>query len=311
MGRPLRFVPPDSVVEVTARATGSRLLLRPDPIVNEIIVGIVGRAQARYQVHIYGLVVLGNHLHALLGVATAVQLADFMRFVLGNIAREIGRHHGWHGRFWGRRYSSIVVADGEAQVSRLSYILSNGCKEDLVERPEDWPGVTSARALIEGERLAGTWFDRTAEYEARRRGRKPDPRLTTTVYEVALSKLPVWVHLDNQEYADAVRDLARSVEESCRRERQAGGGRTVLGADRVVAQDPHSAPAATKSSSAPRVHAATASARRTFLEAYRAFVDAFRTAATRLRAGERGDEDFPENAFPPPRPFTTPLCAAA
>jgi hypothetical protein len=34
----------------------------------------------------------------------------------------------------------------------------------LVDRPREWPGVHTVRALLEGEILEGLWFDRTKEY---------------------------------------------------------------------------------------------------------------------------------------------------
>ncbi|MEO6195005.1 MAG: hypothetical protein ABIS20_18470 [Thermoanaerobaculia bacterium] len=72
---------------------------------------------------------------------------------------------------WSRRYQAIIVSgEEEAQTTRLKYVLANGCKEDLVARPQDWPGVHASRALVAGEALTGTWFDRTQEYAARRRG---------------------------------------------------------------------------------------------------------------------------------------------
>jgi hypothetical protein len=45
MARPLRFVPPNSIVEVTTRTMQGRLLLRPSPELTEIILGIIGKAQ--------------------------------------------------------------------------------------------------------------------------------------------------------------------------------------------------------------------------------------------------------------------------
>jgi hypothetical protein len=92
--------------------------------------------------------------------------------------REAGRLHGWEDKIWSRRYQAIVVSPEEAaQIERLGYVLSNGCKEGPVARPQDWPGVHSARALVQGAALTGTWFDRTQEYAARRRGRgaRPSP----------------------------------------------------------------------------------------------------------------------------------------
>ncbi|HEV7666879.1 MAG TPA: hypothetical protein VGS22_00020 [Thermoanaerobaculia bacterium] len=55
----------------------------------------------------------------------------------------------------------------EAQVGRLVYILSHGCKENLVARPQDWPGVHCVTALLTGQPIEGSWFDRTREWVAR------------------------------------------------------------------------------------------------------------------------------------------------
>jgi hypothetical protein len=253
-------------------------------------------------VQVCGIVVMSNHLHMLLGVTDAAQLAGFMRHALGNIAQEVGRHHRWSGRFWGRRYRSIVVADEPAQVARLAYIFGNGCKENLVERPEDWPGVTSARALAYGERLWGTWHDRSAEYEIRRRGREPRPEEITRRYELVLSPLPVWAQMTEAERRRAAHDLARAAEVRARHERAEAGSGRVLGVQRILGQDPHEAPDSPDKSPAPLVHAVAGHVRDAFRAAYRAFVDAFTAAARRLREGDR-NADFPENAFPPPMPF--------
>jgi REP element-mobilizing transposase RayT len=310
MARPLRFVPPGSVVEVTARTIGCRYLLRPDSTVNDLVLGIIGRAQQAHALRIHGLVVMSNHIHLLVTVDSAAQLAAFMRFVLANIAKEVGRHHKWSGRFWGRRYRSIVVADATSQVARLRYIFANGCQEGLVERPEDWPGVSSARALTKGDRLWGTWYDRSAEYEARRRGRTLNRGEASTVYEVMLSAIPEWAQLGRDERRAAARDLAREVEAAARRARRADGKKAVLGVRQVMRQHPHEAPSESDGSPAPLVHALTKVARASFMAAYRAFVDAYRSAAKALRTG-CGRVTFPENAFPPAGPFMRPALPPA
>ena len=85
--------------------------------------------------------------------------------------KEIGTLYDWPGPVFQRRYTSIPVSDEEeAQVARLKYHLSHGCKEGVVMSPGDWPGVHSAKALATGEPLEGHWFDRTREYNARMRG---------------------------------------------------------------------------------------------------------------------------------------------
>jgi len=102
------------------RTVHSRFLLLPSTWVNATVLGIFGRAQARYGVDLNGVVVLSNHLHLLLCVESVRQLAGFMRFVNSNLARKIGKHYGWRQKFFGRRYRAIQVSDEEAaQVDRL------------------------------------------------------------------------------------------------------------------------------------------------------------------------------------------------
>jgi REP element-mobilizing transposase RayT len=308
MARPLRYVPPNSLVEVTTRTVHGRLLLRPSAEVNDLVVGIVGRAQSLFSVRIHALVVLSNHWHALLSVDHAGQLAAFMAFVNGNLAREIGRLHDWHQRFWARRYRAIVVVDETAAVDRLRYILINGCKEGLVDRPGDWPGVSSVRALTAGRSLQGTWYDRTAEYHARRRGEKVAPGQFATEYEIRLSQLPCWSGFSEARHRAACSELVAQIEAETRAER-AVTGRACVGQSRVLAQDPHQRPSDSDNSPAPLVHTSCRQLRMTFHRAYAAFVESFRTAVAELRRGQHAE--FPSGAFPPGAPFVAPPPAPA
>ena len=150
MSRPLRFIPEGgALVEVTSRTIHSRFLLRPGRKLDEIIVGVLGRAQRRYKMRICGYMFASSHYHLLLDVDDARQLSRFMCYVGSNIARKAGRLYRWPEKFWSRRYRAIVVSgEAGAQIERLKYVLANGCKEGLVGRPQDWPGVHAAKALL-------------------------------------------------------------------------------------------------------------------------------------------------------------------
>jgi hypothetical protein len=119
-----------------------------------------------------------------------------MGYLASNLAREIARHTGWTDKIWARHYQAIIISDEEAaQTARLSYLLSHGCKEGLVEQVRDWPGVHCVHALLDGTPAQGTWFDRTKEYGARQRGEEISPRRFATTETVTLSLLPCWQHL--------------------------------------------------------------------------------------------------------------------
>jgi REP element-mobilizing transposase RayT len=142
MSRHLRFIPDGgALVEVTCRTVQGRLLLVPSPQLNDIVLGVLGRAQRLHPVEVVAYAFASNHWHALLRVENAKQLSDFMCYLNGNLAKEVGRRTGWKEKVWGRRYQAIVISEEEEmQVARLRYILSHGVKEGLVARVEEWPG---------------------------------------------------------------------------------------------------------------------------------------------------------------------------
>jgi REP element-mobilizing transposase RayT len=287
------------MTEVTLRTVHGRLLLRPGPAANDLILGIIGRAQRRHGMKIHALAVLSNHMHLLLSPESPQQLACFMGYVAGNIAREMGKLHEWREKFWSRRYRSILVShEEETQIARLTYVLSQGVKEGLVARPQDWPGVHCAAALAEGVSLTGTWYDRTAESEARRRGEGIRQSDFAEAEQVVLTALPCWAALDGIAYRQRVTALVDRIIIEGKRER---AGRPVLGRRAVLAQEPHEQPLRSDRSPGPLVHAASREIRIMLRAAYWQFVNAFREAAIRLRQGDRLVR-FPEGAFPPPLP---------
>lgn len=308
MGRPLRFLPqPDTTFEVTTRCVQGRLLLRPSAELNDRVLGVLGRALSRYPaVKLHLVTVASNHVHLLLTVPDADALSRFMCFVNSNIAREAGRLHRWREKFWGRRFRAIAVLDERALLERARYILSHGCKEDLVERPADWPGVGCAEALSRGVKLRGTWYDRTKEYRSRRARKRSSCDSFATGYEVALAPLPCWEGLSEAERRRRASELIAEIERDERQRRGRGG---VLGRRGVLRQDPHAIPREVKRGRAPACHSSEPELRQNFVRAYRAFVETFRRAARQLRK-KRKLVPFPEHSFPPSVGYWSPAAAA-
>jgi putative transposase len=301
MSRSLRLLDTETgVVEVSSRTLHGRFLMRPSAKVNELILGVLGRAQRSFDVELFAFVFLSNHFHALMRVLSAEHMAGFMGYLKGNIAKELGRLFGWEEKFWGRRYHSASVADSEqAQAARFFYILANGCKEGLVASPLDWPGVSSASALYRGEStLEGTWYDRTAEYRARIRGeRRTFPYPET----VRLSPLPFLAGLTSLQQRKYVVDAVQQVEAETRERHEKNGSRP-LGVRDVLKQHPHQKPEVFLKSPAPLFLTATREEYWRMRAAREATVAAYRNAAERLRRGET-DVRFPVGSFPPPAPF--------
>jgi len=303
MARKLRFIPEGgAVVEVTCRTIQGRFLLKPTEELGPIIIGVLAKAQKLYPVEIHAFVFLSNHYHLLLSVNNALQLARFMNYFNSNLAREAGRLFKWREKFWGRRYQAIVVSEEEAaQIDRLRYILSHGCKEGLVPRPQYWPGAQCVKALVEDRPLRGLWFDRTREYEAKTRGEAFHRLEHSTTETIHLEPIPCWRHLSMTSFRARIRELVSRIETETAN-RHARAGTQPLGTKAILARDPHHRPLELKESRAPAFHAATKAAHRELVEAWGWFLSAYREAAVRLRQGDL-QAGFPEGSFPPRLPF--------
>ncbi|MEP7009363.1 MAG: hypothetical protein ABJC13_03490 [Acidobacteriota bacterium] len=230
------------------------------------------------------------------------RLANFMGYFNSKLAREVGRLTGWRDKIFARRYQAILVSEEEeAQVGRLLYLLSHGAKENLVADLREWPGVHCVDALLTGESLEGTWFDRTEEYTARQRGGEFGAREYSSAETVALTPLPCWADLSPEEYKARIADLLEAIVTGAANRRSATGIQP-LGRAAILSQHPFSQPTKTKKSPAPLVHAASKRVRTEIKIAYAWFVRVFREAAEYLRAGDRLAR-FPKGSFPPGLPF--------
>jgi hypothetical protein len=157
------------------------------------------------------------------------------------------------------------------------------------------------QALTLGIPLTGYWFDRTQEFAARRRGESYDRLTYATKETLVFHPLPCWSHLLPEQYRQRVLALVEQIEGETALRRSRTGARP-LGLESVLVQDPHHRPAKIKKSPAPFVHAISKAVRRELWEAYALVVAAYRTAADRLRAGDR-QAVFPLGCFPPALPF--------
>ena len=303
MARKLRYMRRSkSTFEITTRTLQSRLLLRPSKELNAIILGIIGRALQCYPIMLHLVVVASSHIHMIITTESVKLLSDFMRDVNSGIAREAGLLHQWREKFWGRRYTAIEILDDAKLIEKAIYLLSHGCKEGLVMRPGDWPGVNCVEALTRGKTMKGIWYDRTKQYEAGRVGQPVSRTDFGTKYEIPLTPLPCFADLSTGQQRAQYRAMIRDIEQHTRQQVNRAG-RRVMGARKVSAQSPHRKPLKVKRSPAPLCHCSDPEERRRYRDDFRWFTTLYHQASKLLRAGEQ-DVQFPENCFPPALAFS-------
>jgi REP element-mobilizing transposase RayT len=309
-----RYVVGDVPYHVVCRTIGGVFLLRPDRRLRlrSIIAGVIGRAQSRFgNVRLYAAVFASNHFHLMMS-GPARQFVRFVGFVKGELTRRWRPHLDWDGTLWDR-YAATALVTEQAQVRCLEYILSHSVKEDIVGRPQQWPGLHCAAALADGEQLVGEWFDGTRygkkRHKALERGglaaaNAIDRAAYFERYSVTFSPIPAWADLSATAYRSAVKEVVDGLVARWRASRRARKQKLV-GLERLF-RTPRRA-------RGPRLQVPWYEERRRmivwddlanaavrgYLDGYWDFQRSFHVASERYRSGEMAAV-FPLHAFRPP-----------
>ena len=251
---------------------------------------------------------VSNHVHMMVeGNPTAI--VGFIRDVKREISIRVGRlpHLKWSGTMWHGPYLATALPTHESQIKCLRYVLSNGVKEGLVDRPEQWPGIHSAKQLLSGKKLKGVWFWATPygkKVNAQRRTKKAKSirqRDYYITYEIEHGTIPAWQHLDADEVHQNIRQMVKEIVQEGREARR---GRPPVGAKairKVPVETVSELPAPPWFEERKAMVCWPSSDRegtKAYLEEYWVFQWAFRAAANKLKQGLL-DVVFPTGSFRP------------
>ena len=141
-------------------------------IEKDFILNLIRKFSALYFVEILGFCIMGNHFHLLVKMIPEYNytdeeiqkrydnfygddqmfaagwipslrvklssLSEFVREIKVGFARYYNKRHHRRGYFWGDRFKSVIVENGETLIHCLAYIDLNPVRAGLVERPEDY-----------------------------------------------------------------------------------------------------------------------------------------------------------------------------
>lgn len=291
MPRPIRQERPELCVSVTVRCREGRRFLSPLDPMRVLLTWWLGRALGLFDVELFALVALSNHLHLLLRAPDG-NLSAFMRYFLANAAKDINRAHGRRGDGVFGRHTQVHVLDDEAALIKLGYILANPVQAHLVERSEDWPGLSSARALLYGEPMSATRFDHRAWVRA---GRPADRSAFEREVVVEHKPLPGMEQLGVAERQARVREQLEVREAEARRRRT----RAVPARAALDEAHPDVIPARLATGPCPACHATDPAREAAYLKERQRVREKHAEASVRFRAGEP-DVEFPPGTYRPP-----------
>ncbi|MBL8740028.1 MAG: hypothetical protein JNK04_03005, partial [Myxococcales bacterium] len=203
-----RQIVPGRTYLLTRRSTQRLFLLRPDEKTNQIVRYCLGEALDRFGMELHCSVTMSNHYHL---VVTDVRgcLPDFLRHLNLMTAKALNARWGRWENLWSvEQPCATWLVDDDDKLAKSVYTLVNPTVDDLVDRIEDWPGVSSWEAHVRGKAIT---VERPIEF-FRKDGRMPE-RVTITVVAPRRANGERWALDDwNEKLIAAVRaseDAAR------------------------------------------------------------------------------------------------------
>lgn len=113
-----------------------------------IFLDILERCRQRHEFHVYGYVLMPEHVHLLLSEPPELKFSGIFRALKTETSKQL---KGDRYRFWQLNYHDFNVFTEKKFREKLRYMHRNPVKRGLVENPEDWPW-SSYHHWLTGER---------------------------------------------------------------------------------------------------------------------------------------------------------------
>lgn len=300
MGQPLSIENAEWTYLITTRTAGSKLWLINNPALEKAILGCLAKYQERYNVIIYGFIIMGNHYH-LLAKFPQMNRAIFMRDFNSSVARIVGRMVKQHGRrsLWARRYSWQVLLEEEDIRHWFFYLSLNPVSSGITSSINQYPSYNSFQDAIHLRKKKYRWVDWSAYIIRKSYDQLARPTDFEREYELTFSPIPG----EYKVYAEQLSTELLVREENLREVRKING-QGFLGIRKILTQSPGISPRSSKTSTRtsyrPLILTLSVETKRKFLEVYFAIVDLFKESSIKFRTS-CFPVIFPEGTYCPPK----------
>ena len=276
--------PPGSIHKITQRITTREFLLRPDSIVTQLFLFLLGYLQSRYKLEYHLASVLSNHLHILLTDVLGDQVQAFNTHFFSLFSKALNFFRNRTGNVFDPAGPNCVAVCPRAEdvIDHGCYISKNVVEAKLVSHAKKWPGVSilpheMGRLRLEVERPKG-FFDPFGVI----------PERVTVEFTI-----PKVVDCEPEELRKRMSEEHNRREQEIR-DRVARAGRRFKGRKAILRQSIHATPKTprTRSELVPEVACKDASLRTRMLEWRKRRNQEYRELLERVREGIR-DVCFP------------------
>lgn len=136
MGRQRRLHFSGAIYHITSRGN-RRANMFVDERDHNFWLHVLAEAVPRFNLVVYGLCLMPNHFHLLIGTPDA-NLSSAMHYLNGRYAKRFNWRHSLTGHVLQGRYGAFLVDSQEYLLELLRYIALNPVRSELVARPDDW-----------------------------------------------------------------------------------------------------------------------------------------------------------------------------
>ena len=254
-----------------------------------------------------------THFHILFICEDPEVVQRFFGYIKGEIAYAINKLIGKRGPVWQNRTDTPMVIGIDKVVDLIVYLYSNPQSAGLVDRIEDYPGVSSWNAFVEGNHTKKVAWIKTAMLEKINRSsfeaRDKDKLLDTIkkkdlqYHELKIDPM-AWLKFYDEdgecEEREIVRDIIRELREKEKEIRKERTGEPI-GAKALQNKSMHKWSRPKSFGRRVMVICSDPEYRREFISLYKSFVNECKEIYQKWKNGDFS-VFFPPGAFPPPVP---------
>jgi REP element-mobilizing transposase RayT len=234
----------DDIHFVTNRTEHEMFFLLPRKEVNELIRFWMAKAVSKYarNIEIFAFCFLSNHFHVLCRDPGG-ELAIFMSYFQGNLAKAVNKLIGRKGTFWSREYDDVIVDGEDAFWNRYAYTTLNPVSSGLVDRGTQWSGVCSLLYVLNHQPFVGVGINQTKYGDATRFGKEAHKKDFEETYEFELAAPPMLADKTQEEQTAFLKELLKAATKEYHAKRK---GKPALGMQTILQQNYFDSPSTPK-----------------------------------------------------------------
>ncbi len=307
--QPLQIENPHYASFGTSRTINSRLWFINNQELEERTLGYLAKYQLSHKIELFAYVISGSHDHPLARFPECNRSAfyrDFNARKAEAVRALVDEFPG--GPLFERRYAAQALPLNEDVEKYFFYCALQPVSAGLCERISEYPGYNSFTDAIYGRARKVKVVDNGRFNAARRYNLRVSKEDYTTTYTLRYKRLPGYEHLSQKEYAKL---MLKKLEEHRAKIVAAikAEGRTFLGRERLLAQEPGTAAKNPKKSKPysrrPLVLSVCKEAKAQFLEWYFSVYSEYKRAVKKYLAGNLSVK-FPPGTYRPPSAVAVP-----